>query len=143
MATRIVYLTKIYQFSAAHYLNSPFLSADENKKIFGKCGNKAGHGHNYEVRVTVRGEVNPVSGMLMDLAELDEIVQKEVLTPLDRKSLNVELKNLSILTTEILTKEIWKRIHPHINQAELYRIEVDETRKNGFKYFGTESITNI
>ncbi|MBE9503838.1 MAG: 6-carboxytetrahydropterin synthase [Proteobacteria bacterium] len=136
MENRQVNLTRVYQLSAAHYLKSPFLSEEENKKTYGKCGQVAGHGHNYIIRVTVKGPIDAVTGMVTDVAELDKIVRKYVIDPLDHRNLNIELSHLSILTTEMFIQEIWKRLKPHITQVELYSVEVDETRKNGFQYFG-------
>jgi len=136
MENRKVSLTRVYRFSAAHYLSSPFLSDDENRQTYGKCGRTAGHGHNYVLKVTVKGTVDPVTGMVMDTRELDNIVTRYVIDPLDHKNLNVELKAIPIPTSEVLVEAIWNRLAPHIKSPPLYKIEVDETRKNGFKYFG-------
>ncbi len=136
MSDKKVYLTRVYRFSAAHRLWSPFLSEEENKKIYGKCGQSSGHGHNYTVKVTVKGSVDPLTGMLIDIAELDEIVDKHVIEPFDHKNLCVELKNIPVMTSESIIKEIWDRLQPHIKKVELSNIELHETRKNSFEYGG-------
>ena len=136
MGNRKVNLTRIYHFSASHRLNSPFLDEDENRRIYGKCGHKAGHGHNYLLHVTVRGEVDPVTGMVADTADLDEIVKREVLDSLDHRNLNIELKEAEILTSEVLIACLWERLKPHFDDPELYRIEIEETEKNRFEYYG-------
>lgn len=136
MEDRQVNLTRVYHLSAAHYLKSPYLTEEENKRTYGKCGQVAGHGHNYVIRVTVKGAVDDVTGMVMNVAELDEIVHKYIIDPLDHRNLNIELGHLPILTSELVTQEIWERLRPRIRGAQLYSVEVDETRKNGFQYFG-------
>lgn len=136
MESREVRLTRLYSFSAAHSLHSPYLTEDENRRLFGKCGRPAGHGHNYILRVTVKGPVDPATGMVVDVSLLDDIVKKHALDPLDHKNLNVELETLPILTTEMLIKEIWSRLKLRLQRPDLIKIEIDETRKNGFGYCG-------
>ena len=94
----MVYLTKVYEFSAAHRLHSPYLSDVENEEIFGKCNNQHGHGHNYVLEVTVAGAVDQRTGMIADLDFLDETVQKQVYARFDYKHLNhdtVEFETLN------------------------------------------------
>ena len=134
METREVLLTRVYSFSATHRLHSPFLSDEENRKVYGKCGRPAGHGHNYVLKVTVKGPLDPLTGKVIDVASIDEIVNREVIEPLDHKSLNIELSSTPILTSEILIEEIWKRLRPHIKEAKLHQIDLGETRKNSFEY---------
>src|ERR671926_2001785 len=87
----MVYLTRKAEFSASHYYHSPEFSADENRRIFGKCNNPNGHGHNYTLEVTVKGEVNPRSGFVVDLKELKEVLNREVIDVLDHRFLNKEV----------------------------------------------------
>ena len=131
---RRVSLTRAYRFSAAHRLTSPFLDAEENRRVYGKCGNPAGHGHNYLLRVTVKGPVDPVTGSVFPVSKLDEIVGQNVIEPFDHRNLNQVLGNIPIVTSEVLAEEIWRRLTPHLTGVEFERIEIDETRKNSFSY---------
>lgn len=131
---REVSLTRAYRFSAAHRLSSPYLSTEENRRLYGKCGNTAGHGHNYILRVTVKGYPDPVTGSVFPVAELDEIVNRNVINLFDHRNLNCVLDNIPIITSEILVEEIWRRLAPHMDGIKFENIEVDETRKNSFSY---------
>jgi len=133
---RKVYLTRIYSLSAAHRLSSPFLSDEENDEIYGKCGRSSGHGHNYTLKLTLSGRADPVTGMLADVREIDNVVNRYVIEPLDHKNLNVELKTLKVLTSETLIAELWNRLAPHIKNNKIDKLELEETRKNNFKYYG-------
>jgi 6-pyruvoyltetrahydropterin/6-carboxytetrahydropterin synthase len=84
----VVYLSRIETFSAAHRLHSPFLSIEENEKLYGKCNNPNGHGHNYKVEVIVKGEVNPLTGMVMNLEDLKKCIKIAVMDILDHKNLD-------------------------------------------------------
>jgi len=81
----MIYLTRKCEFSASHYYYNPALSEEQNRKLFGKCANRNGHGHNYTLEVTVRGGVDPVTGFLIDLKELKEIMNREVMDTLDHR----------------------------------------------------------
>ncbi len=131
---RKVSLTRVYRFSAAHRLTSPFLNAEGNKRLYGKCGNPAGHGHNYLLRVTVKGPADPVTGSIFPVAKLDEIVGRNVIDLFDHRNLNYVLDHIPIVTSEILAEEIWRRLAPHLEGIEFEKIELDETRKNSFSY---------
>lgn len=133
---RKVYLTKVYGLSAAHRLSSPFLSAEENDELYGKCGRSSGHGHNYTIKLTLSGTADPATGMLADMRDIDGVVNKYIIEPLDHKNLNVELKTLKVLTSETLIAELWSRLAPHIKNKKIHKIELEETRKNNFKYYG-------
>ena len=104
----MVYLTRKAEFSASHYYHNPEFSAEENRRIFGKCNNPNGHGHNYTLEVTVKGEVDPRSGFVVDLKELKEILNREVLDAMDHRFLNKEVPEFftRIPTTENLAKLI-------------------------------------
>ena len=133
---RRLYLTRVYSLSAAHRLSSPYLSDEENKELYGKCGRSSGHGHNYTIKLTLSGTPDPATGMLAEIRDVDEIVAKHIIEPLDHKNLNIELKELEILTSETLIAEIWRRIAPHIKNSQIHKIELEETKKNNFKYYG-------
>lgn len=134
-------LTKSFGFSAAHRLHSADLSDEENQKIFGKCNNVHGHGHNYELEVTVRGVIDPQTGMIMDLAELMQIVQEEVLDRFDHKHLNFDTKEFRSLipTGENIVKIVWDLLHPRLG-THLTRVGLWETPKNFFEYYGQEAL---
>lgn len=130
----VMTLTRSYEFAASHRLHNPLLSDQENVALFGKCNNPAGHGHNYVVEVTVRGEPDAKSGMLVDLGALDEIVNREVVDRYDHKNLNEDLPEFRdrMTTTESLVLEIWDRLEG-ILPAALHRVRVFETARNVFE----------
>ncbi|WP_110929599.1 6-carboxytetrahydropterin synthase [Bacillus massiliglaciei] len=132
----MTYLTRKYHFCAAHRLHSIHLSDEENKRIFGKCNNPHGHGHNYYVDVQVHGEPHHQTGMIIDLAQLDEIVEKVILDKFDHKHLNLDTEEFAELnpTSEAVAMVIYELLAPHIPQ--LYKIGLWETEKNYFEYFG-------
>lgn len=125
----MVYLTRKAEFSASHYYHNPDLSLEENQRIFGKCNNPNGHGHNYTLEVTVRGKIDPRSGFVVDLKQLKDIMHREVLDALDHRFLNKEIPEFSTLipTTENLAITIWHRLAPKLETAELYRVRIYET----------------
>ncbi len=134
----MVYLTRKAEFSASHYYNNPEFTPEENQRIFGKCNNPHGHGHNYTLEVTVKGEIDPRSGFVVDLKELKEIMHREVIEIVDHRYLNrevAEFKNL-IPTTENLAVTIWKWLNPRLNVARLHRIRVYETPDLFADYYG-------
>ena len=98
----MVHLTRRYRFSAAHRLHNEALSAEENVGLYGKCNNPRGHGHEYVLEVTVTGEVDPQTGMVMDLGLLDRLVEREVLDRFDHMHLNLDVANFRerVPTTE-------------------------------------------
>lgn len=129
-------LTRKYHFCAAHRLHSDHLSPEENLKLFGKCNNPHGHGHNYYLDVTVKGEPDPVTGMIINLSDLDEIVENIVLDKFDHRHLNLDTEEFKELnpTSEVVAKVIYNMLQPHLPQ--LYKIGLWETEKNYFEYFG-------
>lgn len=132
-----VELGRRYHFSASHRLHNPALSEEENCRIYGKCNNPHGHGHNYTVEVRFSGEIDPATGMISNLADLDSFVNKHVIEPLDHRSLNEEVPVFrnTVPTTEILCVEIFQRLKsfPH---AKLEAVRVEETSNNSFEYVG-------
>lgn len=130
----MVQFTKKYHFCAAHRLHSEHLSDEENQKIFGQCNNPYGHGHNYYLDVSVRGEIDPVTGMVINMAELDEIVHREVISKLDHKHLNHEVPELKELnpTSEVVAMVIYNMLSPHL--PNLHKVGLWETEKNYFEY---------
>ena len=130
-------LGRRYLFAASHRLHSSALSEAENTRTFGKCNNPFGHGHNYELEVSLSGEVDPSTGMIANLADLDAFVERRVLADFDHKSLNEDVPVFRdvVPTTENLCIEIYMRLKtfPH---ATLERVRVQETGNNSFEYAG-------
>ena len=127
----MVYLTRKAEFAASHYYHNPDFSPEENQRLFGKCNNPNGHGHNYTLEVTVKGEVDPRSGFVVDLKQLKEVMHREVLDAMDHRFLNKEVSPFDhvIPTTENLAVEIWKRIEPAIGRdgVRLHNVRLYET----------------
>jgi 6-pyruvoyltetrahydropterin/6-carboxytetrahydropterin synthase len=132
-----LHLTRRYSFSASHRLYSPRLSEGENRRIYGKCSNPYGHGHNYVVEVTVSGAVDPATGMVAHLGELDAFVAREVLEPFDHTYLNEESAAFRdrVPTAENLCMEIYNRLQA-FSGARLERVRLEETSLNSFEYSG-------
>lgn len=134
----IVYVTRKIHFSAAHRLHSDKLGEEENRRIYGLCNNPLGHGHNYEVEVTVCGEPDPVTGMVIDLKELKEILERRVAAPMDHKHLNEEVDFLAgvVPTAENIAVAIWRQIEGELPRGKLYEVKVYETERNIAVYRG-------
>ena len=132
-----VYLTRRYMLSASHRLHNEALSPEENHRLFGKCNNPYGHGHNYTVEVTVGGPLDPRTGMVCDLVELDALVAREVLDRFDHMNLNcLPDFRQAVPTTENLCVRIYELLEPHLRTAQLERVRVEETALNSFEYAG-------
>jgi 6-pyruvoyltetrahydropterin/6-carboxytetrahydropterin synthase len=132
-------LGRRYRFSASHRLHSSKLSEEENRRVYGKCNNPYGHGHNYVVEVNVSGAVDPATGMIANLADLDNYVEREVIEPFDHRSLSEDVAAFRecVPTTENVCKEIFARLK-HFPKAKLERVRVEETGNNTFEYAGEE-----
>jgi 6-pyruvoyltetrahydropterin/6-carboxytetrahydropterin synthase len=138
----MVYLTRRYRFSAGHRLHNDALSAEENRRIYGKCNNPNGHGHNYLVEVTVAGQIDPVTGMILDLGVMDGIVAERVLEKFDHKNLNLDMENFrtQVPTTENLCMEIYNLVRAPLEQAgaggnlRVERVRLEETSLNSFEF---------
>lgn len=125
----MIRITRKVEFSAAHFYHNPQLSAEENRRIFGKCNNPHGHGHNYTLEVTIAGEPDGATGMVLDLKDLKDILQREVVDRMDHKHLNYEVPELAgkIPTSENLAALIWRLLEPRIKQGKLDRVRVYES----------------
>ena len=140
----MVLMSRRAEFSASHYYNNPDWSPEENARVFGKCANLNGHGHNYVVEVTVTGEVDPRTGFVMDLKELKDIIATEVIDPFDHRHLNKEVAEFKTLvpTTENIAAVVWKRMAPRFEAprfngtARLYRVRIYETPDLFADYYG-------
>ena len=135
----MIYLTRVEHFNAAHKLYNPEWSRDKNEEVFGKCANENWHGHNYELFVTVKGEVSNDTGFLFDAKKLSSLIKEHVLDKLDHKNLNVEVEFLKgqICSTENLAKGIWQQLQYHFTQSvQLHCIKLYETPRIYVEYFG-------
>ena len=136
----MIYLTRRERFSAAHRMFRQEWTDEENLKVFGKCSNPNWHGHNYQLWVTVKGEVNPETGFVANLAEISVLLKKYVLDKVDHKNLNIDVDFMhgKLSSTEVLAIEIWKQLEKPINAlgCVLHCIKVQETDKNYVEYFG-------
>ena len=132
-----VELGRRYHFAASHRLDTPRLTAEENARIYGKCNNPYGHGHNYTVEVRFRGAIDPATGMIANLADLDAFVEERVIVPFDHKSLQEEVPAFreAVPTTENLCVEIFHRLRS-FPQAQLQAVRIEETSNNSFEYAG-------
>jgi 6-pyruvoyltetrahydropterin/6-carboxytetrahydropterin synthase len=130
-------LTRRYRFAASHRLHNEKLSADENAELYGKCNSPHGHGHNYVVEVTVTGAVDPRTGMIANLSDLDGFVEREVIEPLDHTYLNEQVAAFRdcVPTTENVCRELYRRLQG-FPEARLTRVRVEETSLNSFEYAG-------
>jgi len=130
------HLSRRYHFSASHRLHTEAYDAAQNKAVFGKCNNPYGHGHNYTVQVTLSGQVDPATGMVCNLAELDAFAQTNLLARFDHTNLNtLDCFANKVSTTENLSMEIY-RIFQNFPAAHLERVHIEETSNNSFDYAG-------
>jgi|SRR5579875_79862 len=128
-------LTRRYSFAASHRLFRADWNNAENERAFGKCANPYGHGHNYLLEISVSGTVDPATGMIVNLADLDEAVQVKVLDDFDHANLNEQVPEFRdcIPTTENLCRVIFRRLSGFVN-ARIERIRIEETGRNSFEY---------
>lgn len=134
----VIYLTRRAEFSASHYYHNPKFSEEENRRIFDKCASPLGHGHNYMLEVTVKGEVNPETGMVLNLKDLKQVIESEVMQAMDHKFLNAETPPFDsvIPTTENIAVEIWRRLAPKMTHGTLHRVRLYETQDLYADYYG-------
>ena len=136
----MIYLTRRERFSAAHRMFNPELSDEENLRLYGQCSNPEWHGHNYILYVTVKGEINPELGYVMNLKTLKEIIKSEVIEKLDHKNLNTQVSFLSdnMVSTESIAVAIWKVLEKPVKKegAELHCVKIEETENNFIEYYG-------
>lgn len=137
----MIRVTRRYEFSASHRLNAPGLSERDNQRLYGKCNNPFGHGHNYVLDVSVRGPLDHRSGRAVDLTALDSLVRERVIQAFDRKNLNEEIEHFSnvVPTTENLglfiherLKQHWRAVFPG-EWPQLEKVRIAETERNIFE----------
>ncbi len=129
-------LSRRYRFSAAHVLARPDWPDARNREVYGKCANSAGHGHNYELWVTLRGEPDPATGWLLPLGQLDALVAKRVLAPLDGALLNRDVPafRADVPTAENIARFAWRALARGVGPAALERVRLVETANNSVEY---------
>ncbi|MBS1735909.1 MAG: 6-carboxytetrahydropterin synthase [Bacteroidetes bacterium] len=135
----MIYLTRIEHFNAAHKLFNPEWDKEKNEMIFGKCANENWHGHNYELQVTIKGEVNEGTGFLFDVKQLSLLIKEYVLEEIDHKNLNLEVDFLKgkMCSTENLAIGIWNRLKMYLpSEVILHKIKLYETPRIFVEYFG-------
>jgi 6-pyruvoyltetrahydropterin/6-carboxytetrahydropterin synthase len=132
-----VYLTRRYRFAASHRLHCDAMSPAENTATYGKCNNPHGHGHNYCVEVTVSGPVDEKTGMVCNLVDLDDAVEKQVLGRFDLQNLNQTAEFATqVPTTENLCQAIYDILQRTFHNAHLEKVRIEETMLNSFEYAG-------
>lgn len=132
-------ITKVYRFSSGHRLHNAKFTEEENWKIFGKCTNAKGHGHDYYIEVMIKGDIDPETGMVIHLNDLDGAVS-DIIEELDHKRLDLEIPFFkeNRPSGELIVKYIWLGLKPkmdEMNNAELYHLKLWETPNNYFEYF--------
>lgn len=137
----MIELTRRATFSAAHYYWNEAWTPEKNEQVFGKCANRNGHGHNYTLEVTVAGEPDAVTGFVVDLKWLKDVIEREVLAAWDHRHLNLEVPEFAkaVPTTENLAIAAWKRLEPAVTAAEgarLSRVRIYETPEIFAEYWG-------
>lgn len=134
----LVRVTRRLHFSAGHRLHNPELSEAENAEIYGLCNNPTGHGHNYGLEVTVKGEIDPRTGYVLDLKRLKQVVEDVVLRDVDHANLNLDVPWMEgvIPTAENIAVQIWQRLESALPDAELESVRIWETERNSVEYRG-------
>ncbi len=137
----MVYVTRRESFSASHRLFNPRFSEIKNEEVFGKCNNFNGHGHNYELEVTVAGEPDPETGYVIDLKILKEIIREKVIAKVDHRHLNLDVDFMKdvIPTAENIAVKIWEQLEGNIPSGRLYSIKLRETENNVVEYRGKQA----
>ena len=137
----MVYLTRRERFNAAHRLFNPAWSETQNRAVFGKCANPNFHGHNYQLFITVKGEVDPETGFVVNVHLLGQIIKKEIVEKLDHSNLNLDvdfMKNI-IPSTENLAKGIWKELEKYLEDCELHCVKLLKLKIFTLSILGTRT----
>ena len=140
----MIFITRRERFNAAHRLFRADYTDEKNMEVFGKCSNPNWHGHNYELFVTVKGEINPETGFLVNLKDLSKIIQTEIIDNFDHKNINLEVEFMKdkLASTENIAKAIFEQLTKHVSNlgAQLHCVKLYETENNFVEYFGEERI---
>lgn len=134
----MTYVTRRETFSASHRLYNPTWSDVKNLEVYDKCASPNGHGHNYELEVTVGGEIQKETGYVFDLKKLKNLIRREVIAKVDHKHLNVDVPFLAgvVPTAENIARAVWYLLEPHIGKGILYAVRLRETENNVAEYRG-------
>jgi len=136
----MLYITRKERFNAAHKLHKQEWSDEKNREVFGKCSNPNWHGHNYDLYVTVKGNINPVTGFVIDLKFLSALIKEKVVEKIDHKNINLDVDFMEgkMASTEILAQAIWEQLVDAIVEegCALHCIKLYETENNYVEYFG-------
>lgn len=136
----MIYITRRERFCAAHKLHREDWSDQKNEEVFGYCSNPNWHGHNYELYVTVKGEVNPETGFLIDLKLMKKIINREIISKMDHKNINLDVDFMQgkMASTEVIAMTIFHVLKPFFEQekVQLHGVKLYETENNAVEYFG-------
>jgi 6-pyruvoyltetrahydropterin/6-carboxytetrahydropterin synthase len=134
----MIYVTRRADFCASHFYHNPELNSEENERLFGKCNNPHGHGHNYRLDVTVAGDVDPRTGMVIDVGEIKSLIHSEIMQAMDHRFLNEEVPAFRtvIPTTENIAIEVWRRLEGKLTTGRLHRVRLYETPDLYVDYYG-------
>ncbi len=136
----MIYLTRRERFNSAHRLYRPDMSDEENYRVYGKCSNPNWHGHNYELYVSIKGEIKESLGYVINMKDLSKLIRKHIIDKIDHKNMNLEVDFMKgrITSTENLAIAIWEKLSPLIIEmgAELHKIRIVETENNSVEYYG-------
>jgi len=126
------------RFNAAHRVFNPKFSDEKNEATFGKCNNPNWHGHNYDLEISVEGEIDPDTGYVFDLSNLKAVVEREIISKVDHKNFNLDVPFMKgiIPTAENIVVQFWKILEPAVKPAKLTRIFMRETENNYVEYHG-------
>ena len=137
---RMIHITRRERFNAAHRLFREEFTDEQNLEVFGKCSNPNWHGHNYELFVTVKGDIDEQTGFLINLKKLSRLIREKIIEKLDHKNINLEVDFMQgkLASTENLAMGIWKELEPHIRAlgADLHCVKVVESENNYVEYYG-------
>ena len=134
----MMYLTRRETFSAAHRLFNPAWDDEQNARVFGKDANPHGHGHTYTLEVTVRGEIDPETGMVMDLRDLRDLIRRALIDKVDHANLNVDVDFLRgvMPSAENIVVAFWRELAPLLGSGQLFRLRLWESENNSVEFYG-------
>ena len=134
----MIYVTRRETFSAAHRLFNPMWDDEQNARVFGKDANPHGHGHTYMLEVTVRGEIDPATGMVLDLRDLRDLIRRAVIDKVDHANLNVDVAFLTgvMPSAENIVVAFWHELAPLLGPGQLFRLRLWESENNSVEFYG-------
>lgn len=135
----MIYITRRLEFCASHRLFNPKFSDKENEDVFGLCNNPNGHGHNYVLEVTVKGDIDPDTGMVLDLKTLKKLINREIIDKVDHKNFNMDVDFMEgvIPTAENIAIKFWNILESKMDNATLHELKLYESERNYVVYQGS------